>query len=101
MDFALVKLSSRVTTTPVPLDDGKLLSYSDGKANLYPIGFGTTEIRNISTRLKEVEVKYVSQSKCKESYGSGITGDEMMPPDSIALLHDTFQNFDRNNQQLL
>lgn len=78
-DFALAKLSSRVTTTPVPLDDGlSLNSYSDGKANLYPIGFGTTETGNISTRLMEVEVKYVSNSECRRSYGSGITGDEMM-----------------------
>jgi secreted trypsin-like serine protease len=77
-DFALAKLSSRVTTTPVPLDDGKSLSYSNGKANLYPIGFGTTETGNISTRLKEVEVKYVSNDECRSSYGNGITGFEMM-----------------------
>lgn len=82
-DFALIRLSSRVTVTPVAVDQNNLSgSYANGKANLWPIGFGTTSSGGSSTsQLKHVETKYVSNSNCNTMYGGDILASMMCAAD--------------------
>lgn len=87
-DFALIRLSSRVTIEPVAVDQSNLSgSYANGKPNLWPIGFGTTSSGGGSTtELKHVEVKYVSNSNCNSMYGGGILASMMCAADPGTLL---------------
>jgi trypsin len=82
-DFALIRLSSRVDVTPVAVDQNNLSgSYANGKANLWPIGFGATSSGgSITNELKHVETKYVSNSNCNNMYGGGILANMMCSAD--------------------
>lgn len=77
-DFALIKLERRSSIDPVALDSNGLSErYSNGKDNLWPIGFGTTETGETveDDRLQHVETSYAAD--CSASYGRLIT-DAMM-----------------------
>lgn len=68
-DFALIKLESRSSILPVTMDSGYSPHFLDGRSNLMAIGFGRTEQNSHPDKLLEVEVKYVSNSKCIEKHG--------------------------------
>lgn len=81
-DLALVKLSGRSSTTPVTMDSGYSPSFLDGRKNIMLIGFGDADRGSLDdylfpSRLQEVEVKYVSNSKCRETISPFIK-DEML-----------------------
>ena len=78
-DLALIKLSNASTIPPATLDSGFSPSFSNGRPNLMAIGFGVTYDENnlYTQRLLEVEVEYVTNSKCEESLGPGFP-DEML-----------------------
>ena len=84
-DFALIRLNSRVTNvSPVIVDETNLSgSYANGKANLWPIGFGATRSdgSRTSSRLKHVETKYVSNANCNSKYSGGIYASMMCSAD--------------------
>ena len=64
-DFALLKLSNKVSITPVNIDDGSYSpNYSNGKEDLWSIGFGKEENGILAAHLQHVELKYLSYSEC-------------------------------------
>ena len=82
-DFALIRLKRRVDVEPVTIDQtNSSETYVDGKANLWTIGFGTTSSGGEkSTRLKHVELKYVSTSNCNTPYNGAILASMMCAAD--------------------
>jgi secreted trypsin-like serine protease len=80
-DFALIRLNSRVSIQPVNVDQDNLSgSYANGKHNLWPIGFGTTNENTdaYTSRLMHVETKYVDNSRCNSMYGASRIKTNMM-----------------------
>jgi len=83
-DFALVRLTHKSSIAPVPMDRNNISgSYSAGKGNLWPIGFGnlSTSGNQFPTRLQHVELKYVTNPTCSSNYGGGITSSMMCASD--------------------
>jgi len=79
-DFALIRLDGESSIIPVKMDEGNISPGYENlnvKSNLWPIGFGTTERGDISSKLMHVNVNYVKQSTCNSNYSGAIT-DEMM-----------------------
>ena len=77
-DFMLVKLASRATTTPVPMNQGD--GPFDNFTNLEAIGFGDIDITSgfeTPDRLQDVTVSYINNDDCNRAYRGGITGDMM------------------------
>jgi len=74
-DFALVRLNGSSSIAPVGIDDTNISSdYPDGKGNLWVIGLGntsTSEKAIYPDRLNHVEVKYVSNYSCCNTYSYG------------------------------
>jgi len=86
-DFALVRLDSASTITPVSIDPGDVSPGYENlalKQNLWPIGFGTTETGSVSSKLMHVNVNYVKQSTCNSAYSGrySITDDMMCAADT-------------------
>ena len=67
----MIKLSQRSTISPATLDSGFSPNFSNDRSNLWAVGFGITANDNnpYPLRLQEVEVKYVTNSKCRETQG--------------------------------
>lgn len=88
-DFALIKLSSASSITPVSIDDGSFSPlYPNFQPNLWAIGMGTTYFgggtESLPTALQHVELKYISNTSCKNDYGyssSDITSNMMCAAD--------------------
>lgn len=57
-------------------------TYASGKS-LWTIGFGNTSTSSdvFPTRLRHVEIKYVTDSTCNSKYGGGITSSMMCAAD--------------------
>jgi Secreted trypsin-like serine protease len=82
-DYALVKLQRSTSVTPVTMDStGLSKTYGSGKS-LWTIGFGNTSTSGsyYPTRLRHVEIKYVTTSTCNNKYGGGITSNMMCAAD--------------------
>eukprot|EP00557_Chaetoceros_sp_GSL56_P013945 CAMPEP_0176484408 /NCGR_PEP_ID=MMETSP0200_2-20121128/4438_1 /TAXON_ID=947934 /ORGANISM="Chaetoceros sp., Strain GSL56" /LENGTH=518 /DNA_ID=CAMNT_0017880879 /DNA_START=71 /DNA_END=1627 /DNA_ORIENTATION=+ len=75
-DFALVKLASPASATPVNMDLGGVVNTYNSNSPLWAIGFGNQDANggsNFPGRLQHVEVNFVPQSTCNSNYFGGIT----------------------------
>ena len=84
-DFALVRLSSPATATPVTMDMDGLSGTYTSSDKLWAIGFGNTVTsgQNLPSRLKHVEISYVPTNTCNSTnmYGGEITQNMMCAAD--------------------
>jgi trypsin len=67
-DFALMKLDSQSTITPVELDFGDYSPNYDNEKYLWTAGFGMADGYYLPKRLKHVKVKYVDETTCSSIY---------------------------------
>lgn len=74
-DYAILKLKNRSTATPVKMDPGYADDYALDQRNLWAIGFGNTGTSFFCslfgcypTKLQHVEVAYISNDECGDSY---------------------------------
>lgn len=77
-DIALIKIFGRSTITPIAMDNGYSQHFLNGRSNIMVIGFGDNVYGSseyFPTKLQEVEVKYVSQTKCREIQGPVVSDD--------------------------
>jgi Secreted trypsin-like serine protease len=75
-DFALVKLASSASATPVDMDLGGVVNTYNSNSPLWAIGFGNQSPSfggYYPGRLQHVEVSFVPQSTCNSNYSGGIT----------------------------
>jgi trypsin len=79
-DFALVRLSSPATATPVTMDMNGLSNTYTASEKMWTIGFGNTVTsgQNFPSRMKHVEVSYVPNDTCSSAYGGGSITSNMM-----------------------
>ena len=79
-DFALVRLSSPATATPVTMDMDGLSGTYTSSDKLWAIGFGNTVTsgQNLPSRMKHVEISYVPNDTCSSDYGEGSITANMM-----------------------
>lgn len=79
-DYSLVKLARSATATPVQMDQGSVVSGYSGGEKVWAIGFGNTDTTNAyyPNRLQHVEVSFVTQSSCRNSYGFSAVTNNMM-----------------------
>ena len=79
-DYALVRLSSPATATPVTMDMNGLSNTYTASEKMWTIGFGNTVTsgQNFPSRMKHVEVSYVPNDTCSSAYGGGSITSNMM-----------------------
>lgn len=79
LDLMIVELQNESTISPIPVDqDSSSLNYTPEKV-LWAAGTGLTkegDISSLPSQLREVDVKYVSQTECNKRYDGDI--DESM-----------------------
>ena len=84
-DYALVRLSSPATATPVTMDMNGLSETYTSSNKIWTIGFGNTLTNgdNFPSRMKHVEVSYVPTSTCNSDnkYNGQITQNMMCAAD--------------------
>lgn len=66
-DFALVKLTTRSSITPVEMDDVFPSTYNAGDS-VWTLGFGTLDNGDIPDVLHHVELSYVTNEDCEDLY---------------------------------
>merc|ERR1712226_1822492 len=77
-DYMMLKLSGNSQYTPIALDDGTLSPSFTGGEDLQLIGWGRTSGGGpISTILQEVELDYLTNAQCAQTWGNFIT-DKML-----------------------
>lgn len=103
-DFALAKLASSASATPVDMDFSGVVNTYNSNSPLWAIGFGNQNPNSggyYPGRLQHVEVKYVPQSTCNSNYSGSITnnmfcaadpGQDSCQGDSGGPLYDAINN---------
>merc|ERR1712151_448279 len=77
-DYMMLKLSGSSQYTPIALDDGTLSPSFTGGEDLQLIGWGRTSGGGpISAILQEVELEYLTNAQCEQTWGNYIT-DKML-----------------------
>jgi len=77
-DYMMLKLSGNSQYTPIALDDGTLSPSFTGGEDLQLIGWGRTSGGGpISAILQEVELDYLTNAQCAQTWGNFIT-DKML-----------------------
>ena len=82
-DFALVRLSSPATATPVTMDMNGLSETYTSNNKVWAIGFGNTipDESSLPARMKHVEVSFVPDDTCNDMYFGRITENMMCAAD--------------------
>ena len=71
-DVMVVQLARLTDEDVSPVEINSSSSTPSSSSSVYVVGWGVTETGYTSDELKEVEVKVVSQTSCKSSYGDSI-----------------------------
>jgi len=105
-DVALVHLNGQSKNKYADIDEDNIgAEYASGYDGLFAIGFGTTSYDGwCSDELLHVQLKYVTDAKCKNMYGGDVAENELCAQD---LGKDSCQGdsggplFDKNNEKLV